>query len=166
MFLKPRRRRGYTLIEVLIVVSIMGLVGAMVVPSMLTAGSMGVQAAARIIVSDLLYTQNEAIAQQSPHRIIFDAANDSYRVVDSVGNTLTASWINGKANNYIVDFTKDRRFRGVTITGVNFGGANEIEFNDLGGPNTGGSITIEFDRRSYRIDVADFTGRVTVTQVS
>ncbi|MEO1237303.1 MAG: GspH/FimT family pseudopilin [Planctomycetota bacterium] len=161
-----RGRGGYTLVEVLLVVAILGIVSAAVIPSMLTAGSMGVQAAARVIVADLLYAQNEAIAQQAPRAVVFDVANDRYQVNDEFGNALSLDWINGDANNYVVDFTEDARFQGVTITAVDFNGGSEITFDDLGGPSSGGSITIVFDRRSYRIDVAEFTGRITVTKLS
>lgn len=161
------RRRAYTLVEVLLVVTILGIVSATVIPSMLTAGEMGVQAAARVIVADLLYAQNEAIAQQAPHKVVFDVANNSYQLQDQNGNALTVDWMGGSANNYVVDFSEDQRFQGVTITAVDFGivTPNEITFDNLGGPSTGGSITIQFDRQSFRIDVAEFTGRVTVTQI-
>lgn len=162
--------RGYTLIEVLLVVSILGIVSAAVIPSMLTAGQMGVQAAARIVVADLMYAQNEAIAQQSPRTVVFDVANDRYELRDQNGKVMTADWINGSANNYVVDFTKDQRFQGVSITAVDFGGSTpadklKVSFDDLGGPTSGGSITIKFDQQSYRIDVAEFTGRITVTSI-
>jgi prepilin-type N-terminal cleavage/methylation domain-containing protein len=159
-------RRGYTLIEVLIVVTILGVIGAAVVPSMLTAGAMGVQAAARIIVADLLYAQNEAIAQQAERRVVFDLANNGYRLVDETGTALTVDWINGQANNYVVDFNKDRRFQGVTITAVDFNGGDTLSFDDLGTPSNGGSVNIQYERRQYRIDVAAFTGRVTVTKLN
>ena len=160
-------RRAYTLVEVLLVVAILGIVSAAVIPSMLTAGEMGVQAAARVIVADLLYAQNEAIAQQATHKVVFDVANNSYQLQDQNGNALTVDWMSGTANNYIVDFGEDQRFQGVTITAVDFGitTPNEISFDNLGGPSTGGSITIQFDRQSFRIDIAEFTGRVTVTQI-
>lgn len=149
------------------VVTILGIVSVSVIPSMLTAGEMGVQAAARVIVADLLYAQNEAIAQQASHKVVFDVANNSYQIQDQNGTPLTVDWLGGSANNYIVDFANDQRFQGVTITAVDFGVTtpNEISYDNLGGPSTGGSITIQFDRQSYRIDVAEFTGRVTVTQI-
>ena len=159
-------RRGYTLVEVLIVVSILGIIGAMVVPSMLTAGEMGVQAAARIIVADLLYAQNEAIAQQAQRRVVFDLANNSYRLVDESGVSLTAKWINGQSSNYEVDFDEDRRFQGVTLVAVDFQTSNSIAYDVLGTPSDGGRIEIQYERRRYRIDVASFTGRVTVAQVN
>jgi len=165
--IRSRGQQAYTLVEVLLVVAILGIVSAAVIPSMLTAGELGVQAAARVIVADLLYAQNEAIAQQASHKVVFDVANNTYQLQDQNGNTLTVDWLSGSANNYVVDFNDDQRFQGVTITAVAFGTAtpNEITFDSLGGPSIGGSITIQFDRQSFRIDVADFTGRITVTQI-
>jgi prepilin-type N-terminal cleavage/methylation domain-containing protein len=160
-----RSRRGYTLVEVLLVVTILGIVSAMVVPSMLTAGSMGVQAAARIIVADLLYAQNEAVAQQANRSVTFDLANNRYQLTDETGTVLTESWISGTAENYVVDFSRDSRFQGVSLLEVDFDGGNTIAFDDLGGPSTGGSVTLQYQRQKYRIDVASFTGRITVTKL-
>ena len=161
-----RTRRAYTLVEVLIVVSILGIVGAMVVPSMLTAGEMGVQAAARIVVADLLYAQNEAIAQQAERRVVFDLAENRYRLVDENGKPLTAKWIDGKGENYEIDFDEDRRFQGVSLVAVDFETNPGVAYDVLGTPNHGGSVELQYERRRYRINVASFTGRVTVTQVN
>lgn len=160
-----RQRSAYTLIEVLVVVAVLGILGAAVVPNMLTAGSLGVQAAARIIVADILFAQNEAIAAQATRKVVFDPDANSYSLLDENGNVLTANWIAGKANNYVVDFDKDQRFQGVTITAATFNGTTTLEYNDLGGPVNGGTVVIKFNKDSYRINVAAFTGRVTVDKL-
>ncbi|MEZ6190287.1 MAG: prepilin-type N-terminal cleavage/methylation domain-containing protein [Phycisphaerales bacterium] len=162
-----RCRAGYTLVEVLVIVTIMGIAAAVVVPQMLSAGTLGVQAAARIIIADILYAQNDAIAQQRNRRVIFDPDTESYSLVDENGAVLTARWISGAANNYIVDFTSDSRFAGVVIVSADFGGATPkvLEFDALGGPLNGGTVEIEFNDQRYRITVASFTGRVTVQQI-
>ncbi|MEM9883754.1 MAG: GspH/FimT family pseudopilin [Planctomycetota bacterium] len=160
-----RPRHGYTLVEVLLVVSILGVISAMVVPSMLSAGQMGVQAAARAVVADLLYAQNEAIAQQAPRQVVFDDTNDRYELRDEFGNALGKDWVSGDTSKYVVDFTEDDRFMGVSIVAVDFNGGSTVTFDDLGGPDTGGSVTVRFDNQRYRIDVAEFTGRVTVTKL-
>ena len=161
----PRSVSGYTLVEVLIIVTIIGIAAAIVVPNMLAAGTLGVQAAARIIISDILYAQNDAIAQQDNRRVVFDPDNESYRLADDSGVTLTAKWKNGSNSNYIVDFTSDSRFQGVVIASADFGGTPTLEFDALGGPLNGGTVEIEFQGTRYRITVAAFTGRVTVQQL-
>ncbi|GAB4109340.1 MAG: hypothetical protein Kow00105_18040 [Phycisphaeraceae bacterium] len=161
------RRTGYTLVEVLIVVVILGLAAAVVVPHMLSAGTLGIQAAARIIVADILYAQNDAIAQQRTRRVVFDPNSESYSLQDENGAILTARWKGGAANNYIVDFTTDNRFQGVEIVSADFGGATPtvLEFDALGAPLNGGTVEIEFQGLRYRVTVAAFTGRVTVQQL-
>ncbi len=164
-----RGRAGYTLVEVLVVVTILGIASAIVVPQMLAAGTLGVQAAARIIIADILYAQNDAIAQQRNRRVVFDPDNERYSLVDENGAVLTARWISGSANNYVVDFVNDSRFQGVKIVSADFGGAPgdppTLEFDALGGPLNGGTVEIQFQDQRYRVTVASFTGRVTVQRI-
>ena len=162
-----RRPTGYTLVEVLIIVAILGVAAAIIVPQMLAAGTLGIQAAARVIIADILYAQNDAIAQQRNRRVVFDVANESYTLTDEAGTVLSVNWKNGTANNYLVDFVNDQRFQGVVIVSANFGGATPetLEFDALGGPLSGGTVEIQFQNSRYRITVAAFTGRVTVQQL-
>lgn len=161
------RRGGYTLVEVLIIIAILGIAAAVVVPQMLAAGTLGVQAAARIIIADILFAQNDAIAQQRNRRVMFDPANESYSLTDNAGTVLSVNWKGGGVNNYMVDFTTDSRFQGVEIVSANFGGVTPttLEFDALGSPLNGGTVEIEFQDQRYRITVASFTGRVTVQKL-
>lgn len=163
---QPTRPHAYTLVEVLIVVTILGVVSAVVVPHMLTAGSMGVQAAARSVVSDLMFAQNEAVAAQASRTVVFDPAANRYELRDENDAILTAAWINGESQNYAVDFSEDTRFQGVIIKSATFGSDNAVIFDDLGSPDSGGEVVIEYNDTSYAIRVAAFTGRVTVTKLS
>lgn len=168
-----RKAKAYTLIEVLITVTIMGLAAAVVVPNMLRAGTLGVQAGARMIISDLLFAQNEAMAQQSTRRVVFDTDNNSYRV-EKYDSGATA-WVleynpsagmGNNQQNYEIDFEEDNRFTGIEITSADFNGTNTVEFDDLGNPSSGGTIQLQFEEHRYEIKVAPFTGRVTVEKVS
>lgn len=170
---KTRTAKGYTLIEVLIVVTIMGLAAALIVPNMLQGGSLGVQAGARMIIADLLFAQNEAMAQQSTRRVVFDTANNSYRVEKY--DSGTSAWVleynpsagtGNNQQNYEIDFEEDGRFRGIQIVTADFGGSDTVEFDDLGNPSSGGTVTLRFEEHEYEITVAPFTGRVTVERVT
>jgi hypothetical protein len=112
-----------------------------------------------------LYAQNEAIAAQAHRKVVFDPDGDKYEVQDENGFAVSAKWINGSDNNYIVDFTDDDRFQGVTIQSADFAGLKSVEFDDLGAPVAGGDVTIQYNEATYRISVAAFTGRVTVTKL-
>ncbi len=158
-------KSAYTLIEVLIVVVVISIAGAIVVPQMLSAGTLGVQAAARMVMADILYTQNEAIAQQANRKVIFDIPNNRYRLTDANDQTLSVNWKSGVGQNYIVEFDNDSRFEGVTIVSATFGSGNVLEFDDMGGPLNGGTVDLTFNNDTYRITVAPFTGRVTVDRI-
>ncbi|MEO0586497.1 MAG: prepilin-type N-terminal cleavage/methylation domain-containing protein [Planctomycetota bacterium] len=164
------RPRGYTLVEVLVTVTVMALASAIVVPSLLRSGELGLQAAARMVIADVLFTQNDAIAYQAPRRIVFDIDNNEYRleegVTDNIGN-VTWSVMDGRlqgggGGEYLVDFDTDNRFDGVVIVAADFNGSDTLSFDVLGGPSSGGFIRLRFDTEVYRIEVAEFTGRVSV----
>lgn len=170
---RRQSRRGYTLIEVLITVTIMGLAAAIVVPNMMKGGTLGVQAGARMIIADLLFAQNEAMAQQSTRRVVFDADNNIYRIQKFDAGS--SAWVleynpslgmGGNQQNYEMDFDEDSRFDGIDIVSVDFNGSSTIEFDDLGTPSNGGTIRLQFEEHLYEITVAPFTGRVTVEKVT
>jgi len=172
MHTTARIRPGYTLIEVLITVAIMGMAAAVVVPNMMQGGSLGVQAGARMIIADIMFTQNEAMAQQSDRRIAFDPDDNSYRVekYDSDAGAWVLEFnpvIGGAVGtaNYEIDFDEDSRFKGVEIVSASFNGAKEVSFDDLGNPSAGGTIRLRFDTHVYDIKIAAFTGRITVENV-
>ena len=168
MKVKRTSRFGFTLVEILIVVTIIGIAGAVVVPQMTRTGSLTIQAAGRIIIADLLVAQNEAIANQATRQVVFDLANNRYRIADGDGKTIGMNWKSGDASagNYVTDFEDDSRFEGVKIINAAFGGDSAIEFDALGGPDTNGFIDIQYgtgsDMVQYRIKIAPLTGRVTI----
>ncbi len=165
----PRRSRyGYTLIELLLVIGIMGMLGAIVVPHMIKSGQLTIQAAGRMVIADILFAQSEAVARQQTRQIVFNTDANSYRMTDGAGTTLGVSWKSGGASsqNYVVDFGNDGRFAGVRLANVNFGGTNTLTFDDLGAPVNGGTIDLIFEETRYRVSVAPFTGRVTIAPVT
>ena len=186
----PRRRNGFTLVEVLVVVAIIAIAGAVVVPSMLSAGTLGLQGAARMIVADLQYAQNEALATGQVRGIEFDPAADSYRMFDENDATLDLTWMRvggqpdavapgGRAvRGWTVNFQNDRRFTGVNLADANFEGVDpdaaappdpdnlpRIEFDALGAPSGAignGTIQLRNAESAINISVDSFTGAVTI----
>jgi prepilin-type N-terminal cleavage/methylation domain-containing protein len=167
-FAARTNRRAYTLVEVLVVVAILGVAGGIIVPSMLTSGTLSAQAAVRVVVADILFAQNEAVARQSNRTILFDSDQNRYSIQDNAGNTIFVPWMAGTrgTGNYIIDFNADRRFRGVRIDRVSLGTPSQMTFDALGGVSNGGSLDVVSGNVRYRITIAPFTGRVTVSAVS
>ena len=155
-------RGGFTIIEMMVVLVILGIAAALVVPNIASSASFEVQGAARAVMADLYAAQNGAISDQAERKVIFDVAGDSYSVTDSTDTPIAAPWLGG---TYTVAFGPTSSFKGVTITAVDFGGATTVSFDELGTPDSGGTITIQAGGIQYRITVTAFTGRVTVEQL-
>ena len=154
--------RAFTLVEVLVVITIIGLAAAIVVPSMLQSGTLGVQAAARMILSDILYAQNDAIARQATRIVVFDPAHNTYQITDANGQVIAAA----VPGTYVVNLTQDGRFGGVSLAAADFAGTTSLSFDALGGPQAGGSVEVTGGAARYRIQVAAVTGRVTVQNIT
>lgn len=162
-----RRERGpgsgFTLIEVLVTVTIMGIAAAIVVPAMLQPGTLHVQAAARMIMSDLLLAQNDAIAMQRLRKVAFSPDLNRYTLTDENDQPLDGRVRGaGVVDGCQVDLANDGRFRGVTLASTDFNGSTTISFNELGTPSAGGTIEVQSGAEKYRIRVADVTGQVSV----
>ncbi len=175
---RVRLRRGFTLLELLAVVTILGIAAAMLIPSMSETSILRVQAAVRTIVSDITFAQSDAVAFQERRALVFDVENSTYRLVQIPGSVidvdLNTMYDPTKAGGrYIVNFN-DNVFGGARITGVNFDGGNTLIFDALGGPvadaagdepSAGGTITVEGSGQTFQITIEAFTGRVTATRV-
>ena len=77
------RRRGFTLVEILAVLVIIGIASAIVVPHLGTRDDLRCAAAARIAVADLIYAQNVAISTQKTVYVKFDVTNKNYTLLST-----------------------------------------------------------------------------------
>jgi prepilin-type N-terminal cleavage/methylation domain-containing protein len=171
--------RGYTLVEVLVVVTILGIAGMLIIPSLGQADVLRVQGAVRTLVSDLTYAQADALAYQQQRAVVFDAANNEYTLVavDDAGidPEVNALWDpTGPDQQYIVSLSNPA-FGLSQLAAVNFGDGIVLIFDELGGPvagpgsdvpSEGGSVDIIGPQSRFRINVAGFTGAITVAQVA
>ena len=177
--------RGYTLIELILIMGILALAAALLVPHLVDRDSLAVQSAVRLIIADLSFAQSDALANQEYRRIQFYADGRGYclyRVTDADfadpfdPDTVDYDYVLDPLHalrDYVVDFTEGDRFEGISISAVNIdGGTRQITYDALGGtvvavgtPGTGGQITVSSPSGSYRIDIAPFTGKLTVIKL-
>ncbi len=184
--------RAFTLIEVLIVVVVLGVAGALVIPSMSSTGVLRVQAAVRTLVADMVFVQSDALAYQTRRVIWFgkvavlDQDSGIWSFVD--GNGYVIAQVNGPVVDLATDtmadpdnpnrpFSRDfdqGRYGAATIGDADFNNGTMLIFDELGGPiaelegdnpGIGGRVQITGSGSVFRIDVAPYTGRITVTRL-
>ena len=168
-------RHAYTLIELLIVIIMMGIGGALVIPTIDGAEVLRSQAAVRTLVSDIMYAQSDAIASQEPRAIVFDKDTNSYTLVavpgaliDVDNNTLYDPFSRG--NDYVVTF-QGGQFGSANIWEVEFDTDDDqiLIFDEFGAPvrapgsvepTTGGYIYMQDPNYWFHINIEGMTGQV------
>jgi len=169
-----RSCKGFTLVEIIIVVVILGIAAAIAVPMLSSAADMQVRSAANRIAADLDYAKNLAITHQQSYSVVFDPSGESYEIhVDPAGtNTVIDHPVN--PGSFVVNFSADSRLSRVNIVSAIFDpdSSDTITFDYLGSPYSGagttaplnsGQITLQADDFTLTVDVEPVTGYVTMT---
>ena len=127
--------RGFTIIELMMVVVLIGILAVSVVPKFVDTSGISLVGAAAMVAADIRYTQELAMSTNSSKTIVFTTSNDNY-TVDSRNVDLPS---------------KVSISSGMTFT-----------FNSLGEPTTGGgsSVILSAGAETKTITVENYTGRV------
>jgi prepilin-type N-terminal cleavage/methylation domain-containing protein len=161
---------GFTLIEILCVVVILGIASAIIIPQLGSRDDLTVAAAARLVIADLMYAQNVAISQQRPHYVNF--AGQQYSIMN--GSPLVTINHPVSKNPYIVTFgTPNTGLESVVIDSFDFGGPNTLGFDDLGSPFSydgitqtpivaPATITVRCGNQTLTVSIEPFTGESSV----
>jgi general secretion pathway protein H len=163
---------GFTLVEILVVIVIMGIASAMIIPQLGSRDDLVVSAAARMMMADLIYAQNRAISQQKPHYVSF--GGQQYTVSDTTAMTPITHPVS--QNPFTVAFgTAGSNLENAKLDSWGFGGPAIIGFDEMGSPfsydgvgtsslGAAGTIAISNSSGSIKltISVESFTGETTV----
>jgi general secretion pathway protein H len=75
-----KKKSGFTLIEILIVMALVAIIMTLVVPNATLALKMNIQNSARELASTIRSTYDESILKGRVHRMVFDLSNGEYWV--------------------------------------------------------------------------------------
>jgi prepilin-type N-terminal cleavage/methylation domain-containing protein len=156
----PGSGRGFTVVEILIVLVIITIAALTAVPMMSSASSVQIRAAANMIAADLEYAKSMAISRGQNYSVRFDQNTESYQVEDQ-DNSVIPHPVK-KGFDYIVDFGNDSRLNRVDITGANFSGNPDVEFDSLGSPDSGGTVSLQAGTATMTITVEPITGYISI----
>lgn len=177
MLLSCRAHAGFSLIELLLVISIMAIVAGLVLPNSNPATHDQLLAAARILAGDLAYARSLAVTYASPYRITFDTTKNRYTLQNSEGKTLPAAVFGSSqdtSTQHVVALEElpsiGRTVRLLAVTeGVNSTSVvSEVEFGTLGATTRSAPTEIWLaagsskDTRYVNLTVNPVTGLTTI----
>ena len=172
-----RHRRpvgGFTLIEILVVVIILGIAAAIIVPHIGSRSDLKATSAARLMMADLIYAQNRSISTQKWHYVQFNPATESYKVLDQMSPSQNIITHPVDQSPFVVALgpAGPAPVRDVFIDTVSFDGQTTLAFDEMGTPYaynaatnvstalTSGTITIKCKEMLLTVTVEPFTGEL------
>jgi len=81
------KRCGYTLVEIMISIAVIGIMAAAAVPLFQPDVAAQLESFAQIVASDLMHARDLAVTNNSKYRITFDRANNRYYLEHSGANS-------------------------------------------------------------------------------
>lgn len=163
------RNRGFTLIDTVMVMVIIGILVGLAIPNFESFYAIKLSSAARRLASDIRYAQRLSVARYN---------NDTYGVQF---NTWTNRyWVYPVSNpsgyakdpltrgDYIIDYSSTPSFTGIDLVGASFGVTSSVRFTFMGVPQDGngtdlvsnGSVAISYQGYSDTVVVSPVTGNV------
>jgi prepilin-type N-terminal cleavage/methylation domain-containing protein len=142
----PPAAAGFSLLEVLLVVALVGIMAAAVIPNAASNPYESLTSAAQMLAADLAYARSLAIVNNDRYQIQFDLSNNFYKLVYSGTNPALASIPpspfqspEDSAGSYVVRLANLPRISGsavalydVQLTGSAPTETTTIEFGPLG----------------------------------
>ncbi|MFA5784821.1 MAG: GspH/FimT family pseudopilin [Phycisphaerae bacterium] len=161
------RPRGFTLIEIMLVVVILSIAAMLAIPFAASGAASQLKAAATILAADLEYAKSMAISRGQDYWVEFNTSTNSYSIKDA-SDTVITNPLTGK--QYIINFSSDNRFSRVDITSVNFDATGStVGFDYLGSPqhtggdlNGAGEITLSAGGSTLTVRIEPVTGYITI----
>ena len=164
--------RGFSLIELIAVMTVAAILAAVAVPSMSSTGAMRRRGAAAQLARDLRLARELGLTTGRTAWVSFDTAAETYALrlepFGNPGRPQSVEWNDPATGRAFQQTLNAGEWSGITIASASFGGGSWIGFDPLGRPRTysgsalatTGVLTLD---GGVAVTVEPGTGRVEVT---
>ena len=161
--MKRHQKKGFTLIEILLVLIILGILSVAGISIFGHVADTKTEAAARMLASDIIYARSLARSRNAIFGIAFDTTTSSYTVhlFDPATNTETPVTNPTTQTPMVVHVSQLPAFSGVTLSNANFGGTAKVRFLPQGTPQNGAGVNL-VDQGSIIVSQAQVTRMVRI----
>jgi prepilin-type N-terminal cleavage/methylation domain-containing protein len=161
--LRNRRGPGFSIIEIIMVLVILGILAGLAIPRFATFFVMKLEGGRKKVIYDIRFVQQMAVARHTNTRIVFNAGNETY-VAQEESPQGSGTWVSINSPftraPLQANFTSDYQFNGINITSASFGGPATLQFDWKGIPTSGGTVVLTYKGESRTITIESNTGFV------
>lgn len=159
--------KGFTFVELLIVILILALVATLAFPMFADSDAVRVQAAARLLTADVGFAQLDSIAHADDRCVVsFNQGAGSYTLArSSAPTTPITEPVTGQPYVTVLGTGRAAEMSGVVIQSYSLGGDDKIIFGQYGELDQATSATIQLQRGAFSmtVQIDSTNGEVTVT---
>lgn len=168
----PDSRMGFSLIELIMVLTIVGILALVTIPRFGSFYFLKISGAIKKVISDIRYLQQLAVSEHTDTKLVFNTAADTYSAQKF--DQGAGSWVNitdpFTRGNLSLNFNSDPQYSGIDISATNLL-SSTLRFSWQGIPQEGadagpanltaeGSVTFSYKNNSLTIYITPNTGRV------
>ena len=158
--------RAFTLVELMIVITIIAIVAGLAAPMLGDVRSLRLQEAAKLLAADIEFAQTDAIMHNADPRLIrFNTAANQYWVAAaSAPTTPIANPVDGRPYLVTLGAGRAAAVGGITIQSCSLGGDAELRFDGLGVPDqaTDATITLAGGPNTLTLTIQAGSGEVLI----